>query len=74
MLSSIASSCDHIAHVRTQIPYAVTTMGAAAVFGYLGSTLFYSPYVGLILGLIVIIVILFIVGSDPEAETNNIKI
>ncbi|MEM1117280.1 MAG: Na+/H+ antiporter NhaC family protein [Bacteroidota bacterium] len=31
ILSSLASSCDHIDHVRTQIPYALT-VGAAALF------------------------------------------
>ncbi|MFT5087184.1 MAG: Na+/H+ antiporter NhaC [Candidatus Latescibacterota bacterium] len=67
VLSSIASSCDHIAHVRTQIPYAVTTMGAAAIFGYLGSTLFYPAYVGLALGVIAITGVLWAIGRDPEA-------
>ncbi len=31
ILSSLASGCDHIEHVRTQMPYALT-VGAAAVF------------------------------------------
>ncbi len=68
VLSSIASSCDHIAHVRTQAPYALTTMGAAAVFGYLGSTLFYPTYVGLLLGFIAITGVLWAIGRDPEVE------
>lgn len=71
VLSSIASSCDHIAHVRTQAPYAVTTMGAAAVFGYLGSTLFYSPYVGLGLGSMAIVAVLWIAGHDPETQLKR---
>ncbi|PIW02191.1 MAG: hypothetical protein COW42_02560, partial [Deltaproteobacteria bacterium CG17_big_fil_post_rev_8_21_14_2_50_63_7] len=34
VMSSIASGCDHIQHVRTQMPYALTVMGLAAVLGY----------------------------------------
>ncbi|MGB0604299.1 MAG: Na+/H+ antiporter NhaC family protein [Candidatus Latescibacterota bacterium] len=66
VLSSIAASCDHIAHVRTQAPYAITTMCIAAVCGYLGSTLLYSTYVGLGLGMLVVVATLFIVGRDPD--------
>ncbi len=35
ILSSMASSCDHIAHVRTQLPYAVTVGGVAVLAGTL---------------------------------------
>ena len=33
ILSSLASSCDHIDHVRTQLPYALTTGGVALLLG-----------------------------------------
>ncbi|MBW3581474.1 MAG: Na+/H+ antiporter NhaC family protein [Euryarchaeota archaeon] len=36
VLSSMASACDHVDHVRTQLPYA----GAAALLAVLGYTLF----------------------------------
>ncbi|WP_420457324.1 Na+/H+ antiporter NhaC family protein [Rubrivirga sp.] len=35
ILSSLASSCDHIDHVRTQLPYALTTGGVALLLGTL---------------------------------------
>jgi Na+/H+ antiporter NhaC len=35
VLSSVASASDHIDHVRTQIPYAVSTGAAAIACGYL---------------------------------------
>ncbi|MEM1362977.1 MAG: Na+/H+ antiporter NhaC family protein [Pseudomonadota bacterium] len=41
ILSSLASGCDHIDHVRTQIPYA-TLVGAFAV-----ASSFFSPVLGL---------------------------
>ncbi|MEM1009250.1 MAG: Na+/H+ antiporter NhaC family protein, partial [Myxococcota bacterium] len=36
LFSSTSSACDHVDHVKTQIPYAVTVMTGAASFGYLG--------------------------------------
>ncbi len=67
VLSSIAASCDHIAHVRTQAPYALATMSLAAIFGYLGSTLFYSTYVGLGLGMAAVVALLLIAGRSPDS-------
>ncbi len=39
-MSSMASSCDHVDHVRTQLPYALLAAGAALVLGYLPSGVF----------------------------------
>mgnify|MGYP002830973536 CR=1 FL=1 len=68
VLSSIASSCDHLAHVRTQAPYALTTMAVAGSCGYLGSTLFWSPAVGLVLGLAIITAVLLLVGKKTDED------
>ncbi len=35
IMSSMASGCDHIAHVRTQIPYAATVAAIALIFGFI---------------------------------------
>lgn len=35
ILSSMASGCDHVEHVRTQIPYAVLVAVVSLLFGYL---------------------------------------
>ena len=35
ILSSMSSSCDHLEHVRTQMPYALTVGAVALVFGIL---------------------------------------
>lgn len=68
VLSSIASSCDHLAHVRTQAPYALTTMVIAGLCGYLGSTLLWSPAVGLLIGLVAITAVLFIIGKKTDED------
>ena len=67
VLSSIASSCDHLAHVRTQIPYALTTMATAALCGYVGCTVFgWSPILGLGLGIALLIAILLLIGRKTD--------
>jgi Na+/H+ antiporter NhaC len=66
VMSSIASSCDHLDHVKTQLPYALTTMSLAGFFGYLGTAGLYPGWVGLLLGLVAIPVILLTIGKDPE--------
>ena len=68
VLSSIAAACDHLAHVRTQIPYALTTMTIAGLCGYLGSTLLWSPTTGLVVGLCLIVAVIFIVGKKTDAD------
>ena len=73
VLSSIAASCDHMDHVRTQIPYAVTTMAAAATFGYLGSAYIWPSYVGLTLGIAVLAIVLRLLGSDPDAPAEMVS-
>ncbi|HYW81095.1 MAG TPA: Na+/H+ antiporter NhaC family protein [Thermoguttaceae bacterium] len=35
IMSSVASSCDHLAHVRTQMPYSLLVAGVALGAGYL---------------------------------------
>ena len=71
VLSSIAASCDHLDHVKTQIPYAMVTMAIAALVGYLGTALAYPPYVGLALGVGCVAAVLLVAGSDPDAEEGG---
>ncbi len=70
LLSSIAAACDHMDHVRTQIPYALTAMVAAAALGYAGSAYLYSPWIGLLLGGLVVGVLVRLAGRDPEVTSS----
>tara|TARA_B110000438_G_scaffold23222_1_gene21218 strand:- start:49 stop:1812 length:1764 start_codon:yes stop_codon:yes gene_type:complete len=46
VLSSVATGCDHLHHVATQLPYALSTMVLASIIGYSGVAFFgYSPWV-----------------------------
>lgn len=50
VLSSVATGCDHLHHVTTQLPYALSTMVLASLIGYSGvAFLGYSPWVFFVL-------------------------
>jgi Na+/H+ antiporter NhaC len=64
VMSSMATACDHVDHVRTQMPYALVC-GALAVFaGYLPTVGWaaWSPALGLLSGTALILLILFVHG------------
>lgn len=54
ILSSMASSCDHMDHISTQLPYALFVGFVAVVCGYIPAALGYPVYLLLAIGLSVI--------------------
>ena len=59
IMSSIASSCDHIHHVRTQLPYSLTVAGLALICGYLPSAFGMPPMLGIGIATVLIILLLY---------------
>lgn len=49
VLSSRASGCDHVAHVRTQLPYALTVAAVSIVLGTVPAAFGVSPWLLLML-------------------------
>ena len=66
ILSSLASGCNHIDHVRTQIPYALTVGGIAVVFGTIPTALGFPPLLAFALGIGAIILVIELVGKKVE--------
>ena len=66
ILSSLASGCDHIEHVRTQLPYALTVGGTAILFGSLMTALGSPWWLGISLGLLVLWLILRFYGKPSR--------
>ena len=66
VLSSRASGCDHVGHVRTQMPYAVTVAGVCVLAGTLPAAIGISPWVSLIIGAALIAVTIRLVGRKPN--------
>ncbi len=75
ILSSLASSCNHIDHVRTQIPYALTVGGVAIIIGTIPSSYGIPFYILFPIGLIVMYLILVFFGKKhaPPYEGHNHK-
>lgn len=71
ILSSLASGCDHIEHVRTQLPYATTVGAVAILFGSIMTALGSPWWLGMSLGLIVLWLILRFYGQPSQLETSD---
>lgn len=66
ILSSLASGCNHIDHVRTQIPYALTVGGIAVVCGTLPSALGLPSLFAFALAIGAIILVVELLGKRVE--------
>ncbi len=62
IMSSIASGCDHIAHVRTQMPYALLVAAVAIFAGTLPAGFGMPWWLGLLIGIAALWIILRILG------------
>lgn len=66
VLSSVASGCNHFAHVWTQLPYALVVGVAAIVFGTLPAGLGISPWLSLAVGIAALVGWQFLMGRRVE--------
>lgn len=71
IMSSMASGCDHIDHVRTQMPYAVVSAVVAGLLGYLPVGLGLSPWICLPLGTIALVLVLRFAGSSTAVSRDH---
>ena len=68
VLSSIASGCNHIEHVRTQLPYAMLVGLVAIVFGTVPGGYGVPPWVSLLVGGLVLYVVLRFRGRQADVD------
>jgi len=67
ILSSAASRCRHIDHVRTQIPYALLAAGGALFLGYIPAIFFdLSPLISLGAGAVLLAAFLLVFGRNSR--------
>lgn len=66
VLSSMASGCDHIEHVRTQLPYALLVGTVGIAVGTIPSGYGFPPLLSLIFGVVILIVILRYFGRKVD--------
>lgn len=72
ILSSLASSCKHIDHVKTQLPYALVVGGTALVFGTILSTFNIPTWILFLLCLVILYLIVRFVGKKvPDIPASQ---
>jgi len=71
IMSSMASAADHIDHVKTQLPYALTTAVVAIALGYIPAGLGLHPIISIALGLAALWAILKFYGKSTAIEDLN---
>lgn len=77
VMSSMASACDHIDHVRTQLPYAVVVALVAIAVGDIPTAFGLHPAISLALGIGILYGVLRIFGqpvSEPEPDRERIVV
>ena len=67
ILSSMGAGCNHIDHVQTQMPYALSVCAISIVVGYLPVALGLSIWIALPLGLLATALFVRFVGQKVEA-------
>jgi Na+/H+ antiporter NhaC len=71
ILSSTASACDHVDHVRTQLPYALLVAGVGMVLGDIGTAYGLPIWVALLAGSVALWAFLRFFGTDVRAEVAD---
>lgn len=71
ILSSMGSGCDHIAHVNTQIYYALFVAVIAVLFGYIPAGLGIPWYIDIPVAVVVMYVALRLIGEKVEFEAEE---
>ena len=68
VLSSVASGCDHIEHVRTQLPYALLVGIVGLSVGTIPGGFGMPPWISIVIGIVILGVFLRAVGKRAEAS------
>jgi Na+/H+ antiporter NhaC len=68
IMSSMACAADHVDHVRTQLPYAVTVAIIAITIGYLPTAYGFPTIFSLLLSMAFIIAIILLIGKKDTID------
>ena len=67
IMSSAGAQCNHLNHVSTQIPYAMTCAAISAIT-YIVAGLFKNVFLSLLFGLVLLIVVMYILSRRAASE------
>ena len=71
VLSSMASACDHLDHVKTQLPYALSAAAIAIVLGILPTSFGVPPWIALLGGTIGAVAVVRVLGARIDARERG---
>ena len=71
VLSSMASGCDHIEHVRTQLPYAVLVGTVGIAVGTIPGGYGFPPLLSLLIGVAILIAVLRYFGRKADGASKS---
>ncbi len=66
ILSSMGAGCDHLAHVNTQLGYALPVAGISVIACMIPTAMGLPVYLSLLLGLAAVAGLIFLFGKNPE--------
>ena len=70
IMSSIASNCDHLHHVKTQIPYSLLVAFVALFIGYLPAAMGISPFFSYIAAGFILVGFLYYFGKKQSQHVS----
>ncbi|WP_096187101.1 Na+/H+ antiporter NhaC family protein [Evansella halocellulosilytica] len=73
ILASTGAACDHIEHVNTQLPYALT-VGGAAFIGFLAGGITGIPWIGIIATTVAIGAALYLLNKHVKRRVDDTKV
>lgn len=71
ILSSTATGCDHIAHVKTQMPYALAAGCLGVLVGNIPTAYGMSPWISLLVGSVIIVGVVRWLGKPAAAAATS---
>jgi len=71
IMSSIASDCDHMHHVNTQLPYSLTVGVLALVCGYIPAALGFPPWLGILIAGLAIAAMFYLLKPKASESALN---
>jgi len=71
VLSSMASGCDHVDHVRTQLPYALLVGGVGLLLGDIGTAYGLPVWVALPAGVAILATVLMVFGTRVDVSETG---
>ena len=66
IMSSMGAGCDHISHVKTQMPYALTVAAITIICGYIPVSLGLSVWIVLPVAIAITVAVVYFVGKPVD--------